>query len=147
MRAFAVLLWLLWLLCAGWADPLSAAEGAEAKLRALLGSFLEGASQSDRATHERFWADDLIYTSSAGLRFGKAAILEGLPPEPVPGPARYSAEAVNVRVDGDIAVITFRLVSEGPDAAHETFLNTGVFRLREGQWRAYTWQATREAAE
>jgi ketosteroid isomerase-like protein len=139
---------LLFLLaCVGWAAPASASETAETELRTLLGSFLEGASRSDRDVHDRFWADDLVYTSSAGHRFGKATILDGLPPEPAAGPARYDAEDVNVRVEGDIAVITFRLVSVREDGTRETFLNSGVFRQREGQWRAFTWQATREAVE
>lgn len=142
MRAFGVLLLAL---CLGWPAPAFTAEADEAELRALLGSFLDGASRSDRATHARFWAEDLVYTSSAGLRFGKAAILDGLPPEPTPGPARYGAEDVNVRIEGDIAVVTFRLVATVDEDSRDTFFNTGVFRKKDGEWRAFTWQATREA--
>jgi hypothetical protein len=133
--------WLL-LFALSVAPPLAAEEAA---LAALLDAFLEGASQSDRATHERFWAEDLIYTSSAGRRFGKAEILAGLPAVPAPGPVRYGAEAVTIRVEGAIAVVTFRLVGSHADGSRESFLNTGVFRLRDGEWRAFTWQATREA--
>ncbi|HRQ63540.1 MAG TPA: nuclear transport factor 2 family protein [Xanthomonadaceae bacterium] len=144
MRNFGLIVLLA---CAGWAASATASDTAEAELRTLLGAFLDGASQSDRAVHERFWADDLIYTSSAGRRFGKATILDGLPPEPAPGPARYLAEDVNVRIEGNMAVITFRLVSMGEDGTREIFLNSGVFRLRDGEWRAFTWQATRETVE
>jgi len=33
-----------------------------AELAKLLNDFLAGASRNDAAIHERFWADDLIYT-------------------------------------------------------------------------------------
>jgi ketosteroid isomerase-like protein len=133
--------WLL-LFALSVTPPLAAEEAA---LAALLDAFLEGASRSDRATHQRFWAEDLIYTSSAGRRFGKAEILAGLPSAPAPGPVRYGAEALTIRVEGDIAVVTFRLLAEQEDGSRETFLNTGVLRKREGEWRAFAWQATREA--
>ena len=37
-----------------------------AELTKLLNDFLAGASRNDIAMHDRFWADDLIYTRSAG---------------------------------------------------------------------------------
>ena len=49
---------------------------ATMELTQLLKEFLEGASRNDVAVHDRFWADDLIYTRSAGVRLGKAEILE-----------------------------------------------------------------------
>lgn len=51
------------------AVPLSAADD-RAVLEALLNRFLAGASVNDVATHDRFWADDLVYTSSNGTRLG-----------------------------------------------------------------------------
>src|SRR5450432_395751 len=53
--------------------PSPAADAAE--LTKLLKDFLAGASRNDVAMHERFWADDLIYTGSAGRRLGKADIM------------------------------------------------------------------------
>lgn len=44
-------------------------------LAAMLEEFL--ATSHRRAAHERFWAEDLVYASSSGSRFGKAEILEG----------------------------------------------------------------------
>jgi hypothetical protein len=41
--------------------------------------------------HERFWADDLIYTASAGRRLGKADILREVREE---GPPKPGGEAV-----------------------------------------------------
>ena len=34
----------------------------------LLKNFLAGASRNDAAMHDRFWAEDLIYTGSSGRR-------------------------------------------------------------------------------
>src|SRR6476619_5826110 len=38
------------------------------ELTGLLSVFLTGASHNDAAIHDRFWADDLIYTRSSGIR-------------------------------------------------------------------------------
>lgn len=35
------------------------------------------ATSGTEAAHVSFWAEDLVYTSSAGLRFGKAEIMAG----------------------------------------------------------------------
>jgi len=55
-----------------------AGDDSAAALHSLLDNFLAGATINDAAVHERFWADDLVYTSSAGARFGKAEIMSGL---------------------------------------------------------------------
>jgi ketosteroid isomerase-like protein len=120
----------------------------EQALTQLLNDFLAGASVNDVAAHERFWDDDLVYTSSSGLRFGKADILEGMEseesavaeePEVV-----YSAEDIRIRQYGDTAVVAFRLlgsVQDGSDTMLQYF-NTGTFVKRDGEWRAVAWQAT-----
>ena len=117
-----------------------------AELGALLDEFLAGASVNDAAMHDRFWAEDLVYTSSSGARYGKDSILEGMgePPAPDAETAVYTADKVSIKLLADnISVVTFRLVAEAPDGAIDYFLNTGVFERRAGQWRASTWQATR----
>jgi len=129
-------------------------EGAETTrvLNTLLDEFLAGASVNDRATHEAFWADELIYTSSSGQRFGKATILSGLDastPDQAPVP-RYSASEVQVRDFGELAVVTFRLLAHQDGELIDQYFNTGVFRHADDGWRAVTWHATRipsEAAE
>jgi len=112
----------------------------------LLDAFLAGASTNDAETHDRFWAEDLVYTSSSGERFGKAEIMDNLAGPPTDNESQpvYSSENVDIRVFGDIAVVTFRLVAA--DLAEDTgteFFNTGVLERRDGQWKAFTWQATR----
>lgn len=126
-------------------DP--AAEAAE--IRALLDDFLANAGV--RSAHERFWAEDLIYTSSGGTWTDKARILSGMEDEPSgeaePGPT-YWAEDVDVRVYGTTAVVAFRLMIQPPagsDEAASFNLNTGTLLKRDGEWRVVAWQSTRGA--
>ncbi|HVR71682.1 MAG TPA: nuclear transport factor 2 family protein [Vicinamibacteria bacterium] len=125
-----------------------------ADLAALLREFLAGASRNDAAVHERFWAADLIYTSSAGRRMGKADVLAGVRSAPAPSPGgpttTYAAEDVRIQQYGDTAIVAFRLVgTTTKDDTTETtrYLNTGTFLRREGRWQAVSWQATRMPAD
>ena len=121
---------------------------AAGELTRLLQEFLAGASRNDVAAHERFWADDLIYTRSAGERIGKADILESLRAEPAASgePAVvFSAEDIRIQQYGDTAVVAFRLVGRtaGEASAPMQYLNTGTFVRRNGEWRAVAWQSTK----
>jgi hypothetical protein len=134
---------LLTLLC----GPVHAGDNT-AQLTLLLNEFLAGASINDAAVHERFWADDLVYTSSGGERFGKQAILDGLRAEgaETAEPAVvYSAEDVRIRLYDDMAVVAFRLLGtvQGDPRGVTQYLNTGTFQKRAGEWKAVAWQATR----
>jgi len=136
------------LLASSVAAPIALAhdDPVEHEINALLDAFLAGASTNDFETHDRFWAEDLVYTSSSGGRFGKSEIMDNLagPPAEDESQPVYSSENVNIRVLGDIAVVTFRLVATDPAGDTDTeFFNTGVFERRDGQWKAFTWQATR----
>src|SRR5215210_4261180 len=72
-----------------------------AELTKLLRDFLAGASRNDAAMHERFWADDLIYTSALGRRKGKADIMRELreegPAKPGDESAVYTAEDIRIQ--------------------------------------------------
>jgi uncharacterized protein YciI/ketosteroid isomerase-like protein len=122
---------------------------AEAELTALLADFLAGASRNDAAVHERFWADDLVYTRAAGERLDKAGIMRAVrsAEAPQPGePMTYTSEDVRIRQYGDVAVVAFRLVGTGAGTP-ESYLNTGTFVKRDGRWQAVAWQATRVPPE
>jgi len=141
-RTLPICLWLI-LLC----GPAHAADDS-AELATLLNEFLAGASVNDAAAHERFWADDLVYTSSGGERFGKQAILDGLRAEnaeTAEPQVVYSAEDVSIRLYDDMAVVAFRLLgtAQGDPGGVTHYLNTGTFQKREGEWQAVAWQATR----
>jgi hypothetical protein len=85
---------------------------------------MAGASNNDAAVHDRFWDDELVYTSSAGTRFGKPEILSGLRGPAGPGGTGYKAEEIDVRRHGEIAVITFRLVASHADETRQEYFNT-----------------------
>jgi len=125
-------------------------ERTRSEITALLTTFLTPAVNSTGAGHERFWADDLVYTSSTGKVMGKADIMKSFADPPKaesdkpaePGPV-FTAEDVLVRPYGDMAALTFRLVEHDPDGKVSHFRNSGTFLWRNGKWQAITWQATR----
>jgi hypothetical protein len=130
-------------------QPALAAPDAAA-LRALLDEFLAGASRNDAAVHDRFWADDLIYTGSSGRRIGKADLMRDVRSAPAPKPedpkTTYGAEEVRIQQYGASAMVAFRLVATTvtPESTQVArYLNTGFFLKRRGEWRAVGWQATK----
>lgn len=132
----------------GASVALATGENDRQQLHGLLNEFMIGASSNDRATHERFWADDLVYTSSSGERFGKQHILAGLADseDSTEAAAEYRATDVDIRLLGsDVAVITFVLVADLPGQIRQHYLNTGVFNRHGDSWRASVWQATKSS--
>lgn len=123
----------------------TAPEGAE--LTKLLHDFLAGATRNDPAIHERFWADDLIYTTSSGRRKGKADIMKEVRAEgpAKPGDPVFTADEIRIQQYGDTAIVAFRLVGTEDKDGKKTvnyYYNTGAFLKRSGQWQAVGWQAT-----
>jgi hypothetical protein len=120
-----------------------------AELTQLLKEFLAGASLNDAAVHDRFWAEDLIYTSSSGRRMGKADILRDLRSAAAAKPGdpknTYLGEEIRVQHYGTTAIVAFRLIRmTAKDGGTETanYLNTGTFLKRQGKWQAVSWQST-----
>ena len=128
----------------------NATAGAEAQLRAQLAAFVEGAAASDAAVHDAFWAEELVYTSSSGTRFGKAELMAGVhasgPADPADVEASYGARDVIVRLVGELGLLDFTLVAFEADGAEQLYLNSGTFVWRDGRWQAVNWQATKAAA-
>jgi len=121
-----------------------------AELTKLLNDFLAGASRNDVAVHERFWADDLIYTRSAGRRVNKSEVMHDVrstpPPKPTDPKTVYTAEDIQIQQYGDTAVVAFRLVAttESGGARHvANLLNSGTFVKRDDKWQVVNWQSTR----
>jgi ketosteroid isomerase-like protein len=119
------------------------------KLTAMLGQFLVDAAQGNVAGFESFFADDVIYTRSAGVVTNKAEILKNvanLRPT-AESKTTYSAEDVVVHDYGDTAVVAFQLVArtEHADGKTETgnYRNTGTFLRRKGRWQVVAWQSTK----
>jgi hypothetical protein len=114
----------------------------------LLTDFLT--HNSDPARHEKFWADDLVYTSAMGVVRGKAEIMKSVheaaakpaPANAKPGPV-YSADDINIRPYNGFAALTFRLVARQPDGTTDYYRNSGTLIFRDGRWQVITWQATK----
>ena len=140
------------------AAPIANASDVE-DLTAMLNEFLS--ASSTEAAHERFWAEDLVYTSSRGSRTTKAEIMasfadvENEGDEPAQseeaGPV-YTAEDIQIQLYGDTAVVAFKLVgtttsTSDAEAEMQYYYNTGTFLRRDGQWQVVAWQATIIPAE
>ena len=140
--------WIRSLLVAVFLLPVAALAGDADDLERMLDEFLWGASIGSVDVHERFWSDDLVYTSSSGSRTDKASIVGNMrasaddrPEEPA---VVYTAEDVDIRVYDDAAIVAFRLVGTEQASGERTeYFNTGTFLKRDGEWRAVAWQATR----
>lgn len=112
-----------------------------AELTKLLRDFLDGASRNNAAMHDRFWAEDLIYTGSSGRRIGKADIMKDVR-SATESKTVYTAEEIRIQQYGDTAIVAFRLVgTTGTDIAK--YLNSGTFLKRNGKWQVVNWQATK----
>jgi len=109
-------------------------------LTRLLNEFLAGASRNDAAVHDRFWAEDVIYTGSSGRRRGKPDIMRDVRSAPAPKPGDsttvFSAEEIRIQQYGDTAIVAFRLVAtittEGTVEITK-YLNSGTFLKRKGR--------------
>jgi hypothetical protein len=71
-----------------------------AELTKMLNDFLVGAGKNDAAVHDAFWADDLIYTRSAGVRIDKAELMKGVRS----APAAKAGDPVSVYTAEDIKI-------------------------------------------
>jgi len=120
------------------------------ELTKLVNDFLAGASRNDAAMHDRFWAEDLIYTGSGGRRRNKTDVMRDVRSAPAPktGDPRttFTAEDIRIQQYGTTAIVAFRLVStteKDGTARIANYLNTGTFLKRRGKWQVVSWQVTR----
>ena len=148
-RLFAIALTVLSLSAISYGQSSEQFARDASDLTSLLKVFLAGASRNDASVHDRFWADDLIYTRSAGVRTTKPELMSNLRKAPAPKPddpkTVYSAEDIQIHQYGDTAVVAFRLVAtstKGTSTEVSNYLNTGTFVKRNGEWRAVAWQST-----
>lgn len=128
--------------------PTFALADDKAELTTLLAEFLDGATRNDAAIHDKYWADELIYTSSGGIRFGKAELMQSVTSRGLLKADEiktvYDSENVRIMQYGDTAVVAFVLVARaGVDT--KRYLNSGTFVRKNGQWQAVNWQATIKA--
>lgn len=111
----------------------------------LVRRFLAEVPRNDPKVFQDFFADDVIYTRSAGVTVTKADILKNIDVRAANEPgATYEAEDVTVHPYDNMAVINFRLVQHNGGQTNY-FRNTGTFLKRNGKWQAVAWQATKAA--
>jgi uncharacterized protein YchJ len=122
----------------------AASQDSKQQVETLLREFL--ANVSDPAMHERYWADDVMYTGANGKFRTKAEIVknvrEGGLQKPGDPQSTYEAQDITTHVFGDTAVVAFRLVHHTGDKT-ENYRNTGTFLRRDGKWQVVAWQATK----
>ncbi|ASG64827.1 nuclear transport factor 2 family protein [Idiomarina piscisalsi] len=125
----------------------SAQESVEEATTKAVEAFLYGASIGSPKAHDRFWAEELTYTSSSGERFGKAHLMSGMkdtkPKDPDNVTVWYGAEDIEVKQFGDTVVFNFTLTAEEEGKVTQYFYNTGVLIQRDDRWQAVNWNATK----
>jgi len=154
MRRLRVVLGLLAVLAIFLSFPAQAQQtSAEKDVIKLLHEFLN--KVDDPAMHDRFWADDLIYTSGKGVKRSKADIMKSMRESTSKpgqssdeGRSTYEAQDITTHVYPRMVVLNFRLVQhlhkQGQPEETHTFRNTGIFLQRDGKWQVVAWQATPE---
>ncbi len=127
-----------------------AAKKTEQEITSLLKEFLANVDKVEM--HDRFWAEELIYTSGMGVVRSKADILKAMrestakmAADPNKKPDTYDAQDITVRSYGDLALLNFKLVHHAADGTTNYFRNSGTFAKRNGKWQVINWQATKIA--
>ncbi len=129
------------------ADDSATAKALEQRVR----DFLANVPKNDKKVFEDFFADDVIYTRSAGVTVTKSDIITNIGVRAANEPeATFDSDDFTVHPYGDFAVVNFRLIMHNavngkPETA--TFRNTGTFMKRNGKWQAVAWQATKVPAD
>lgn len=117
------------------------------QVTARLNEFLDAAGRNDAAVFDRFFADDVIYTRSAGVTIDKAEIMKSVGRvEPNAPKSTFSADDVTIHDYGKAAVVNFRLVANmEKDGKTETahYRNTATFLKRDKGWQVVAWQSTK----
>lgn len=123
-----------------------AQESVEEATTKAVKAFLYGASINSPKAHDRFWAEELTYTSSSGNRFDKEHLMSGMEDTKAKDPEEvevwYEAEDIEVKQFGDTVVFNFTLTAEEEGKVTKYYYNTGVLIERDGRWQAVNWNAT-----
>lgn len=116
-----------------------------------LQDFLAAAPRNEKQVYDSFFADDVIYTRSAGVTIDKAEIMKNKDGRAASGPAMtFEADNITIHPYGDMAVVNFRLVihSQNNGKTETSYnRNTGTFLKRNGKWQVVAWQSTRTPSE
>jgi ketosteroid isomerase-like protein len=112
-----------------------------------LRDFLAAASRGDKEVLKGFFADDVIYTGSTGIRMDKAAVMKSIGAIAANGAkVSYQAQDIAVQPYDDTVIVNFQMVVDDEDKGKREktyFRNTGTFLKRNGKWQVVAWQATK----
>ncbi|MFU8784426.1 nuclear transport factor 2 family protein [Aliidiomarina sp.] len=119
----------------------------EDEIIVAIDQFLYGASVNDATIHDQFWAEELIYTSSSGSRFGKTELMAGMegtmPTSEENVTTWFTASNPHINYVEGVAIANFVLVASNPAGeVQNRYYNTGVFVFRDMRWQAINWNAT-----
>ena len=147
MKHISARLWPFILVLLSYGQPALAAQApATGDLTKLLHEFLQAATTNDRAVFDRFFAEDVVYTRSAGVTIHKSDIMKSFnePRSADRASQSYDADDITVHQYGNFAVVNFRLIAK-PNAggAPQYYRNTGSFVKHDGMWQAVAWQSTK----
>ena len=136
------------LVLAMYGNPAALASTAPAapELTRLLHEFLTAATANDRAVFDRFFAEDAVYTRSAGVTINKADIMRSFdqPRGAERASQSFDADDITVHQYGECAVVNFRLIAKPNDGgAPQYYRNTGTFVKQDEKWRVVAWQSTK----
>ncbi|HET9838274.1 MAG TPA: nuclear transport factor 2 family protein [Candidatus Angelobacter sp.] len=147
LRMFAVAALLPVMAMAQAAKPGTSHDPVVQQVTQRVRDFLAAVPKNDPAVFQDFFADDVIYTRSAGVTVNKAEILKNIDVRATNEPqATFEADDFTVHPYGDMAVVNFRLIMHNMDNGKPVtayFRNTGTFLKRGGKWQAVAWQATK----
>ncbi len=117
------------------------------QLTSRLNAFLDAAGRGDSEVFDRFFADDVIYTRSAGVTVDKAEIMKNVGRRDDAGARNtFTADDVTIHDYGTTAIVNFRLVANSEkdgktDTSH--YRNTATFLKRDNGWQVVAWQSTK----
>ncbi|MBZ5526677.1 MAG: nuclear transport factor 2 family protein [Acidobacteriia bacterium] len=124
---------------------------AAAQITTLLRDFLAAVPRSDPRVFDNFFADDVLYTRSAGVTITKSDIMKSLgAPAPSEPASTYDADDITIHPYTGMAILNFRLIQRTENAGKTElayFRNTATFLKRNNRWQVVAWQATRVPAD
>ena len=125
----------------------SAQNHVEQEIKRLENEWLNSYLKGDKQTFERIVADDFTRTDESGKFATKAEEKELIQAPPASVKASLTNEDIKVRVYGETAVVTGRIVSKVQDSLNFQSRFTDTFVKRKGRWQVVARHYSRIPAE
>lgn len=125
----------------------SAQNNVEQELKRLENEWLNSYLRGDKQTFDRIVADDFTRTDEGGKFATKAEEKELIQAPPASVNASLTNEGMQVRVYGETAVVTGRIVSKVQDSLNFQSRFTDTFVKRKGRWQVVARHYSRIPAE